>query len=174
MLIYLCTTHFSYFNSIWYLYLLSMFLVKNIPLPWQLASGLHINVWAFPYCLLSWYSFNSVYSVGRLQVMGKKSYSSGNFFRNYIKLLPRKFFLDKIYIPGKWLIFWKGCILANISCLQWPSIQHMSKLKLLIGSVDMFHFSFFATSLTTGYWHSMIIFWIPETFMVIFCGFFLS
>lgn len=113
--------------------LLSMFLVKNIPLPWQLAYGLHMKVCALPYCLLSWYYFKSVNYVGRLQVIGKKSYSSGNFFLNYIRLLPRKFFLDNIYIPGKWFIFWYGCILANIYCRQWPSIQHKSKFRLEMG-----------------------------------------
>ncbi len=131
-----------------------MFLVKNIPRPWQLASGLHMKVCALPYCRLSWYYFKSANSVGRLHVIGKKSYSSGNFFLNYIRLFPKKFFLDNISIPGKWFIFWYGCILANISCLQWPSIQHKSKFIFETGSVDMFHFNFFATNLTTGYWHS--------------------
>lgn len=75
-----------------------------------------------------------------------------------MRLFPRKFFLDKIYIPGKWLIFWYGCILAKIYCLQCPSIQRRSKLNALIGYVEMFHFNFLATSLTTGYWHSKLIF----------------
>jgi len=34
--------------------LLSICLVRNMPLPWQLAYGFTIKVWAFPDCLLSW------------------------------------------------------------------------------------------------------------------------
>lgn len=57
----------------------------------------------------------------------------------------------RIKVPGKWLIFWCDCILAKNSCLTWPSIQQMSKFKLLIGSATRFHLSFLATCLTTGY-----------------------
>lgn len=93
------------------LQLLSMFLVRKIPRPWQLASGLTIKVWAFPAFRLSWYSFSSGKSEGSIQVFGKKSYYSGKRCLKAIKLLPRLFFRDNISMPGKWFIFWPWCIL---------------------------------------------------------------
>lgn len=54
-------------------------------------------------------------------------------------------------VPGKWLIFWWGCILAKRSGLTWLSVQQRSKVRLVNGSVCRNHLFFLATCLTTAY-----------------------
>lgn len=54
-------------------------------------------------------------------------------------------------LPGKWLIFWCVCILANRSGLTWLSVQQRSKVRLVSGSVCRNHLFFLATCLTTAY-----------------------
>ena len=80
-----------------------IFRVKKIPLPWQLASGLTMKVFALP--LTNWF-LKSPISAGSSQVYGKNLYSWGNYFLIFIRFLPKWFFLAREYIPGKWLIFW--------------------------------------------------------------------
>ena len=71
-------------------------------------------------------------------------------------VLPRKYGHPcvKCVLPGKWFIFWWGCILANSSFLTWLSVQQISKVRLVKGSVCMNHLFFLATCLTTAYWVS--------------------
>lgn len=64
-----------------------------------------------------------------MNVMGKKLNDSGSAFLIFIRFFPRLFFLDSTDIPGKWLIFWCGCILARVYGFTALSVQQISKFK---------------------------------------------
>jgi len=74
------------------------FLTRNMPLPWQPASGFKIKVLLN---LLLNYLKKSELSGGKSQVFGKKLYNYGNFLFIRIRCLPRLFFLCKENIPGQ-------------------------------------------------------------------------
>ncbi len=129
----------------------SNLLVKKIPLPWQLASGFTINVLAFPFYYYSNWFLRSLYSAGRSQVWGKNLYSSGNCFFIFIKLRPKWFFLANENMPGKWLIFWLGCIYPRVS--GWTALSvHITSQSVASASNCNFHLNnYLPTYLTTGY-----------------------
>lgn len=132
-----------------YLLLPSIFLTKNIPLPWQLASGLTMNVKFFLF--FSAYALNYDLYEGNIHVKGKKSYSVWNFFLIFIRFLPKWFFLDKQNIPGKWLIFWWGFIFPNSSGWTALSVQHKSQLFPSCPFFYIFIPNFLHALFTTGY-----------------------
>ena len=72
-----------------------------MPLPWQLFSGLMINVFAFHSLNCSRNAFRSE---GNNHVGGKKLYSSGKYFCIANRFLANKFFLARAYILGKWFV----------------------------------------------------------------------
>ena len=109
--------------------------VRYIPLPYDNWSGLTIIVKpsadccfiffegillcdAAPRCYedgLSWRLltslcwknyYNSLNSLGKIQVLGKKSYSAGNNLPIFFRFFARNVFLAIRNIAGKWLIFW--------------------------------------------------------------------
>lgn len=149
------------------------FRVRKMPLPWDRHSGLTMKVRAFPLAFPSKYVLSSWYSTGSIQVKGKKSNSSGNFFLMRMRPLPSKFFLARLYMPGKWFIFWWSSILVKVSGWTALSVQQTSQ-SIVSAVFCRFHPNSLLTFRTTEYWQSKMRDDIPETLRTILLLFLLE